>query len=191
MILINFCGFKVYSKPNNRTLSAFPEKIPEIRKIVFNFQSVASPNVVPKPTDQSRSHSISRVPLQISLARFFVFDLPPKLRVVLIRKKLKFSFSQKWLQRFLPNFMGLLYIRTPTIWDFRPFTEKSLLLEYYFLISYLSPNIATKPTYQSCSISIFRVLLQISPASPFHFRPTLMLSVVHIRNKKRSDKQGI
>ena len=40
-ILIKFCGFIVYSKPNNITLSAIPEKIPETRKIVLNFLSVA------------------------------------------------------------------------------------------------------------------------------------------------------
>ena len=40
-ILIKFCGFIVKSKPNNMTPSAFPGKIPETRKIVFNFLSVA------------------------------------------------------------------------------------------------------------------------------------------------------
>ena len=40
-VLINFRGFIVHSKPNNMTLSAFPGKIPETRKIVFNFLSVA------------------------------------------------------------------------------------------------------------------------------------------------------
>ena len=40
-ILIKFCEFIEYSKPNNVTLSAFPEKIPETRKFVFNFQYVA------------------------------------------------------------------------------------------------------------------------------------------------------
>ena len=83
-ILIKFCGLTVHSKPKNMTLSAFPEKIPETRKLVFNFCS--SPNVAPKPTDQSRSNSIPRDPLQISLAYFFVSDLPPKLRAVHKRK---------------------------------------------------------------------------------------------------------
>ena len=32
-ILIKFCGFIVHSKINNMTLSAFPEKIPETRKL--------------------------------------------------------------------------------------------------------------------------------------------------------------
>ena len=39
-ILIKFCGFIVNSKPNNMTLSAFPEEIPETRKIVFSLVSV-------------------------------------------------------------------------------------------------------------------------------------------------------
>ena len=109
-ILTKFCGFIEHSRPNNMTLSAFPEKIPETRKIVLIF--CPSPNVSPKPTGQSRSHSISRVPLQISVARFFVFDLPSKLRIVHIRKNIKFSFSQKWLQRFSSNFVDLLYFES-------------------------------------------------------------------------------
>ena len=40
-ILIKFCEFIVHSKPNNVTLSAFPGKIPETRKMVFNSLSVA------------------------------------------------------------------------------------------------------------------------------------------------------
>ena len=40
-ILIKFYGFIVHSKLNNMTLSAFPGKIPETRKIVFNFLSVS------------------------------------------------------------------------------------------------------------------------------------------------------
>ena len=32
--LIKFCGFTVHSKPNNVTLSTFPEKIPETGKIL-------------------------------------------------------------------------------------------------------------------------------------------------------------
>ena len=40
-ILIKFGEFIVHSKPNNMTLSDFPGKISETRKIVFNFLSVA------------------------------------------------------------------------------------------------------------------------------------------------------
>ena len=95
--LIKFCGFTVLLKPNNVTLSAFPEKIPETGKILLNFLS--SSNVGPELTHQCHSNPIYRALLQISLARIFVFDLPLKLRVVHIRKHLKFIFSQKWLER--------------------------------------------------------------------------------------------
>ena len=67
-ILIKFSGIIEYSKPNNMTLSAFPGRISETRKIVC-----PSPNVAPKPTGQSHSHSISGVPLQISPALFLNF----------------------------------------------------------------------------------------------------------------------
>ena len=61
----------------------------------------------------------------------------------------------------------------------------------------MSRNVAPKPTDQSCSSSIFRLHLQLSPTHPFHFRPTLnikdawTLRVVHMINKKQSDKHGI
>ena len=79
-IFIKFCGFIVHLNPN--------------KKIVLII--CPSPNVAPKPTDQSHSHSISRVPLQISLALSFVFYLPSKFSVVHIRKKFKiFIFSKR------------------------------------------------------------------------------------------------
>ena len=84
-ILIKFCGLIVHSKPNNVKLTHFPAKIP-------------------KPTHQSRSNSIYTILLQIFLAIIFVFDLPLKLRVVHMRKKLILFFS-KWLQRFSLNFV--------------------------------------------------------------------------------------
>ena len=40
-ISIKFCEFLVHSKPNNMTLSALPEKIPETRKIFLNFFTIA------------------------------------------------------------------------------------------------------------------------------------------------------
>ena len=74
-IFLKFCGFIEHLKFNNMTLLAFPRKIVETRKIVFILS--LSPNVAPKPNDQSHSNSISRVPLQISPALFFFFfDLP-------------------------------------------------------------------------------------------------------------------
>ena len=82
---LNFCGFIVHSKPNNVTLSAFPGKIPETRKIVLIFYTTL--NLAPKPTEQSRSHSISRVPLQISLARFSRFRSTLKIKSRSHKKK--------------------------------------------------------------------------------------------------------
>ena len=100
------------------TLSAFLEKkIPESRKIVFIFSP--SPNVAPNPTDQSPSNSISRVPLQISLALFF--DLPSKLMVVhKINKCNIFIFSQMALT-ILIKFCGFIVHSKPndmTLSDF-------------------------------------------------------------------------
>ena len=86
-ILFKFCVFIAHSKPNNMTLTAFPGKIPETSKIVFLI-FCPSPIVAPKPTDQSRSHSISRVPLEISLARFFVFYLTLKIKDSSLKKKI-------------------------------------------------------------------------------------------------------
>ena len=37
--LIKFCGFTVHLEPNNMTPLAFPRKIHEARKIIFNFLS--------------------------------------------------------------------------------------------------------------------------------------------------------
>ena len=111
--LIKFCGFIVHSKPNSMTLSAFPGKIPETRKIVFNFLS-ASPNVAPKPTGQSHSKSISKAPLQTSLAHFFVFDLHPQLRVVHIRKKFKICIFSKMAPAILIKFCGFIVHWKPT-----------------------------------------------------------------------------
>ena len=63
-------------------LSGFPGKIPETRKIVFNFLSIAY--IPTKTTDQSCSNSLSCKYLQPT---FFIFNLPLKLRVVYTRNK--------------------------------------------------------------------------------------------------------
>ena len=100
--------------------------------------------------------------MQISPACFFVFLLHSKLRVIHIRKKLnlKFSFSQKWLQRFSSNFVGLLYIRTPRIGFSR---KNSWIWKFSFNFSvWPSPNLAPSQTDQSRSNSISRVAKQIS-----------------------------
>ena len=71
-----------HSKPNNMTLSAFPGKIPKIKKKNFLI-FYPSPNVAPKPTYQSRSNSIFWVPLHYLHSH---------------KKKLNIRFSKKWLQ---------------------------------------------------------------------------------------------
>ena len=113
-ILIKFCGFIVHSKPNIMTLSAFPGKIPETRKIAILI-FCPSPNVAPKPTSQSRSHSISRVLLQISPADFFIFPLPLKLRVVHMRKKLNILIFSKMAPTILIKFCEFIGHSKPNI----------------------------------------------------------------------------
>ena len=67
-----------------------------------------SPNIAPKPTDQSCSNSVSRVPLQTSPACLFVFELPSKLRVVHIRKKFKILVFSKMTLTILIKFCGFI-----------------------------------------------------------------------------------
>ena len=97
----------------------------------------------------------------------------------------------------LIKFCGFIVHSKPNNMTLCAFSGKFPETRKIVLIFCTSPNVAPKPTDQSRSISLFRVLLKLSPASPFHFWPTLnikgtlMLRVVHIRNKKRSDKHGI
>ena len=130
------------------------------------------PNVAPKPTGQSSSHSISRVPLQISSAHCFVFDLPLNLRVVHIRKKFKIFIFSKMAPIFI-KFCAFIAHSNLNNKALSSFPEKILVTRIIFFNYYLSPHIAPKPTDQSCSNSIFRSLLKLSPAHCFHFRPTL------------------
>ena len=67
-----FAGFIVNSNLNNMKLLTFLGKIPETRIIFFKF-SICRLNIVPKPTDQSCSNSISRVLLHLSAASPFHF----------------------------------------------------------------------------------------------------------------------
>ena len=113
--LIKFCGFIVYSKHKNMTLSAFHGKIHETEKnTFFNFSvTIASPNVAPNPTDQSHSNSISRVPLQISPFRsFLILVLLLKLRVVNIKKIKNLIFS-KMAPMILINFCRFIVHSKP------------------------------------------------------------------------------
>ena len=122
-ILIIFCWFLVHSKPNNMTLSVFPEDIPETIKILFNF---LSPYVAPKPTDQSPSHSISRIPLQLGLspALVFLFDLPSKLNVVHIRKHLKIFIFSKMAPTILIKFCVFIVHSKPNTMTLSSFPGK-------------------------------------------------------------------
>ena len=93
-ILIKFCGYYRTFETQQYGTIGFSRESPWNWKNIF----FPSPNVGPKPADQSSSNSIYRALLQISLACIIVFDLPLKLIVVHIRKKLKFLFYQKRLQ---------------------------------------------------------------------------------------------
>ena len=148
-ILFKFCGFIVHSKPNNMTLSAFPRKIPETRKIVFKFSKSAK--IAPKPTDQYCSNSISGVHLQIFRVSFF-FDLPSKWSVVHIREKLKMFVLWKTPSTILIKFCGFIVHSSLNSMTLSAIHGKSFKLKkkniyrLYILIFYPSPSLATKPT---------------------------------------------
>ena len=90
-ILIKFWGLIVHSKRNNMTLSAFPKKSLKLEKLFLIVNPL--PSIAPKPTGRSRSHSIPRVPLQISLAHFFRFRSILKIKGSSHKnKKLNFHF---------------------------------------------------------------------------------------------------
>ena len=109
-ILLKYCVFIVHSKPSNMTLSAFPGKSLKLEKQFLIF--CLSRNVAPKPTDQSCSNQISGVPLQLFPVSFsfflFYFDLPSKLRVVHIRKKLKIFVFWKTASTIFIQFCGFI-----------------------------------------------------------------------------------
>ena len=112
-----------------------------------------------------------------------------------MRKKLKILIFSKMALTILIKFSGFIVHSKPNYMTLWAFPEKILVnRNIIFFIFYPSPNVAPKPIDQSCSNSIFKVVLRLSPASPFHFwhtlniRGTLMLRVVHIRNKKRNEK---
>ena len=93
----------------------------------------------------------------------------------------------------LIKFCGFIVHSNPKNMALLAFPGKILLTRKIFFNLLSAPNVGPKPTDQSCSNSIFRVLLQLSPVNPFHFGPslnikgTLTLRVVHIRNKKGTD----
>ena len=87
-MFIKFCGFILHSNPNNMALSAFPGKNPCNFNNIFFLIFYRSPKVAPKLTDQTHSHSISRVPLQISSACSFRFRATPKIKGSSHKKKI-------------------------------------------------------------------------------------------------------
>ena len=111
-----------------------------------------------------------------------------------MRKKFKILIFSKMAPMILIKFCGFIVHSKTNNMALSAFPGK-ILTRKLFLNFLSARNVAPKPTDQSCSKSIFRVLLQLSPASPFHFRHnlnikgTLKLRVVHIRNKKRSEWQ--
>ena len=142
-----------------------------------------SPIVEPKPINRSRSHSIPTVPLRISLAHFFVFDLPSKYKKDQIEN---FHF----LKNGSNDFHHILWVYCtfePQQYGTIGFSRKNLR-SYKIYCNFLS--VAKRSAYTTDQ-SIFRALLQLSPVRPFHFWPTLKIMVAHIRNKKRSNKHGI
>ena len=126
-----------------------------MEKYILNF--FPSPNAGPKPTHQSRSNSIYRILLQIFLAIIFVFYLPLKLKVVHIRKNCKISIFSKMAPTKLIKFCSFTVAlhSKPNNVTLSAFPEKILVIRKNNF--YPSPNVAPKPTDQSCSNSIFTV----------------------------------
>ena len=121
---------------------------------------------------------------------FFSFPPKPKIKSSLHEKKIKnFVFLKNGCNGFHQILRVYSTIETQQ-YDTIGFSRKipEIRKIVFNFLSIVSSNVAPKPTDQSCSNSIFRVLLQLSPVSLYHFRPTLnikgtlMLRVVHIRN---------
>ena len=126
-ILIKFI---VLSTPNNMILSIFSKKSMKLDNYFLIF--CPSPTIAPKPTGQFRSHSISRVPLQIYLARFFVFDIPSKLKVVHIRKKFKILIFSKMAPTIFIRFCGFIVHSNPNNTALSAFSGKILVTRIIF-----------------------------------------------------------
>ena len=135
------------------------------------------PNLAPKLTDKSRRHSIPRVPLQISPACFFVFDLPSKLRVIHISKKFKIIIFPKMALTIFIKFCGFIVNSNPKNMALSAFPGKILLTRKIFFNFLYAPIVAPKPTDQSCSSFIFRVLTNYLQPVLFIFDLALILRV--------------
>ena len=170
--MIKFCGLIIHSEPNYMVLSVFPEKTLKLKKILFKFFKPR--NLGPKPNGQSHSNSILGSPC----IPFFHFRLTVKNKGGSHKKKLHISIPSKMAPTILIKFCGFIssYIRNPqhnTIDISRKIPETRKI---FFLFSvWPSSNIAPKPTDQSRSNPLSRVLLQIFLGGFFRFRSTLTI----------------
>ena len=129
-----------------------PEKSLKLEKLFLIFNP--SPNVAPKPIGRSRSHSIPRILLQISLTLFYVFDLLSKVRVDHIRKKIKIFIFSKMAPTIFIKFCDFIVHSNPKNIVLSAFPGKIVLTRKIFFNFLSAPNVTPKPTDQSCSNSI-------------------------------------
>ena len=98
--LIKFCGFTVHSKPNNVTLPAFPEKIPETeKKLTFLYDRRLTQRIT-QLMDLVQFRYLGPPCKYLNSRFFFHFILIVEIKGNSHKKKLNIKFSQKWLQRF-------------------------------------------------------------------------------------------
>ena len=107
MILIAFCVFIVYSKPNNMTLSAFSEKNLWNWKIIFKIFFRLPTQGLNQLINLVQNRYLGSL-ANISNLLFLVFTLTLKLRVVHIRKKFKKLIFPKMAPTILIKFCGLI-----------------------------------------------------------------------------------
>ena len=128
--LIKFCGFIVHSKPNNVILANFPGKIPETGKHFLNLFRLQTQGLIQLINlVQTRHIGLSYKYLQLVLfiyLFFFCFRSTLKIKGSSHKEKINLFIFSKIVQRFSSNFVGLLLIRTPTIWHCLFFSRKSL-----------------------------------------------------------------
>ena len=99
--LIKFCRFTValHSKPNNVTISVFPEKIPEIEKKNVTF--LCNCRLTERLTQLTKLIQFRYLgpPANISIPVYFLFRLTVKIKGDSHKKKIKhLDFLKKWLQ---------------------------------------------------------------------------------------------
>ena len=125
------------------------------------------------------------------------FSFPPTLKIKgsSHKKKKLISIFSKMALTIMFKFCGFIVHSKPNNMTQSAIPGKSLKLEKQFLIFFPSPRLATKPTHSSCSNSVLRVPLQISPAFffSFLFRPTIKIkgSLLKKQANELGDKHGI